>query len=232
MWAERWKCGKESFCADDGENGNIIINAALPTFSTLCPHFQRRHIYQHWMKMIIDLDFTSQYRSHKDKHDCYCIWRAKWGLRRRIEKLKISTSGTWCSVTPVLLLVSWPSQLGMYSEIEHLTCAWKCEFPQAHECSRWQEDSFLLKISTFMNTWELEFWNKLFRNVWALVCHIELNCIFISPKPECITQQNYTASKKYDPRCSSIVIASLPWLVPEGKVRWRGVQGPLHSIGS
>ena len=56
----------------------------------------------------------------------------------------------------------------------------------------------------------------------ALVCHIELNCIFISPKPECITQQNYTASKKYDPRCSSGVIASLPWLVPEVKVRWRG----------
>ena len=119
------------------------------------------------MKMIIDLDFTSQYRSHKDKHACYCIWRAKWGLHRRIEKLKISTSGTWCSVTPVLLLVSWRSQLGMYSEIEHLTCAWKCEFPQAPVCSRCQEDSFLLRISTFMNKWELEFWNKLFRNVWA-----------------------------------------------------------------
>ena len=36
---------------------------------------------------------------------------------------------------------------------------------------------------------------------------IELNCTFISPKPECITQQNYTASKKNDPRCSSGVIA-------------------------
>ena len=53
-----------------------------------------------------------------------------------------------------------------------------------------------------------------------------------SPKPVSIAQQKYTASKKYDPRCSSGVIASLPWLIPEVKVRWRGVQGPLHSIGS
>ena len=167
MWAERWKCGQSSIYNDITIFTIICIEALLPTFSTLCPHFQRRHIYQHWMKMIIDLDFTSQYRSHKDKHACYCIWRAKWGLHRRIEKLKISTSGTWCSVTTVLLLVSWRSQLGMYSEIEHLTCAWKCEFPQAPVCSRCQEDSFLLRILTFMNTWELEFWNKLFRNVWA-----------------------------------------------------------------
>ena len=61
---------------------------------------------------------------------------------------------------------------------------------------------------------------------------IELNCVFMSSKPKLIAQQKYTASKKYGPRCSSGVIASLPWLVPEVKVRWRGVQGPLHSIGS
>ena len=32
--------------------------------------------------------------------------------------------------------------------------------------------------------------------------HIRLNCVFIYPKPACIAQQKYMASKKYDPRCS------------------------------
>ena len=61
---------------------------------------------------------------------------------------------------------------------------------------------------------------------------MRLNCVFIYPKPAYIAQQKYTASKKYDPRCSSVVIALLPWLVPEGKVRWRGVQGPWYNIKS
>ena len=51
--------------------------------------------------------------------------------------------------------------------LELLTCAWKCEFPQAPVCFWWQVDSLLPKISTFMKTWDLEFWNILSRNVWA-----------------------------------------------------------------
>ena len=61
---------------------------------------------------------------------------------------------------------------------------------------------------------------------------IELNCVFMSSKPKLIAQQKYTASKKYGPRSSSGVIARLPWQVPEGRVRWRGVQGPQQNIGS
>ena len=47
-----------------------------------------------------------------------------------------------------------------------------------------------------------------------------------------IAQQKYTASKKYDPRCSSVVIALLPWLVPEGKVKVEGGPGALaqHKV--
>ena len=37
--------------------------------------------------------------------------------------------------------------------LEPLTCAWKCEFPQAPVCIWWQVDSLLPKISTFMKTW-------------------------------------------------------------------------------
>ena len=58
MWAERWKCGQSSIYNDITIFTIICIEALLPTFSTLCPHFQRRHINQHWMKMTIDLDIS------------------------------------------------------------------------------------------------------------------------------------------------------------------------------
>ena len=62
--------------------------------------------------------------------------------------------------------------------LELLTCAWKCEFPQAPVCFWWQVDSLLPKISTFMKTWDLEFWNILSRNVWALVWLISGSIVF------------------------------------------------------
>ena len=42
MWAERWKCGQSSIYNDITIFTIICTEALLPTFSTLCPHFQRR----------------------------------------------------------------------------------------------------------------------------------------------------------------------------------------------
>ena len=59
---------------------------------------------------------------------------------------------------------------------------------------------------------------------------MRLNCVFIYPKLAYIAQQKYTANKKYYPRCS--FWSDRQPSHPEGKLRWRGVQGPWKNIGS
>ena len=55
--------------------------------------------------------------------------------------------------------------------------------------------------------------------------HIELNCVFVCSKPKCIAQQNTRLARNMIPGVLSTVITMLPWLVPEGRLRWRGSRG-------
>ena len=117
--------------------------------------------------------------------------------------------------------------------LELLTCAWKCEFPQAPVCIRWRVDSTLLKISTFMKIWEFEFWNILFRNVrhW----YVGLSPIVVSSFLQSHSVLHSSSTRLARSMILGVlsgVIACLPWLVPDGKLRWRGIQGPWHKIGS
>ena len=103
--------------------------------------------------------------------------------------LKISFLGAWCNVTPVFLLVSWHSWLGMYS--------------YQNLCLKmWNGLPFTEDINLHENM-GVKILKLIVQKCGGTgMTPIRLKGVFIYLKPACIAQQKYTASKKYDTRCS------------------------------